>query len=87
MIRQFLVKCMAHKLANGDIDVRFPHQLAIVDDASQQARKHQPDRNLRIDTRPTIVATVAVSDLTAQPRQVESAIDAHQHMVVKNKLP
>jgi hypothetical protein len=44
-------------------------------------------RNLRIDTGPTIVAKIAISDLTAQPRQVENAIDAHQHRVVRNKLP
>jgi hypothetical protein len=47
--------------------VGFSHQLAVVDNASQQTCKHQPDRNLRIDTGTTIVATVAVSHLTAEP--------------------
>ena len=57
MIRQLLVKRIASKPANGDIDVSLAHQLAVMDDASQQASKHQTDRHLGIDTGPTIVAT------------------------------
>ena len=87
MIRQLLVKRIASKPANGDIDVSLAHQLAVMDDASQQASKHQTNRHLRIDTGPTIVATIAISDLAAQPRQIENAIDTHEHMVVRNKLP
>ncbi len=83
MIRQFLVKRIARKPANGDINMGFPHQPAIVHNPTQQASKHQPDRGFRINPGPTIVATIAISDLTAQPRQVENAIDAHQHMIVR----
>src|SRR4029077_7905381 len=66
--------------------VGFSHQLAVVDNASQQTCKHQPDRKLRIDTGTTIVATVAVSDLTEQPRQMKNAIDPHKNMVDRNEL-
>jgi hypothetical protein len=67
--------------------VGLPHQPAIVHNPTQQASKHQPDRSFRINAGPTIVATIAISDLAAQPRQVENAIDAHQHMIVRNELP
>jgi hypothetical protein len=40
LIRQVLVKRTASKPANGDIDVGFPHLLAVVNDASQEGRKH-----------------------------------------------
>ena len=66
MIRQFLVKRIARKPANGDINMGFPHQPAIVHNPTQQASKHQPDRSFRINAGPTVVATIAISDLAAQ---------------------
>jgi hypothetical protein len=58
-----------------------------VDDADQQAGKHQPHGDLGIDPRPALLMAIAFGDLRPQPCQVENAIDAGQHMIVRNELP
>ncbi len=86
MVRQFLVKAKSGNAADGDVDVGLARQLAVMHDAAKQAREHQTNRHLRIDAGPTIVEAIAVSDLIAQPRQVENTIDAHEHKFVRNEL-
>src|SRR5579875_448310 len=49
MMRQLLVQPVADEPADGDVDRRLAHQLAVMDDADQQAGKHQSHGNLAID--------------------------------------
>ena len=81
------MKRIASKPTNGDIDLGFTHQLAIVNDADEQTGEHQPDRHLRIDCWTAIFNAIAVDHFFSQPRQVEDAVDAGQHMFVWNELP
>ena len=78
---------VADKPADGDIDGRLAHQLAVVDDADQQPGKHQSHGDLGIDPRSPLFMAIALDDLRPQPSQVENAIDADQHMIVRNELP
>lgn len=73
MVWQGLRQPEARKPADGDVHRRFPHQLAVVHDAEKKARKHQPDRRLRLDPRPPVVQAVELGHLVAQPRQVQHA--------------
>jgi hypothetical protein len=86
MMRRLLVKAVADKPAHGDVDVCLAHQLAVMRHAAKQSGEHQADRHLGIDTRSTIIETIAVSGLIAKPRQVQNTSDAHEHMVVRNEL-
>src|SRR5262245_63353553 len=86
MIGQPLVNAITDEPANSDVDVRLAHQLAVMHDTAKQAREHQADCDLGIDARPTVIEAIQVGDLIPQPRKVENTIDAHQHMVIRNKL-
>ncbi len=86
VIGQGLVQPIACKPANGQVDLRFPHEPAVVDDAQQEARQHQPDRDLWIDTRSPIVRAVQLPDLATQPAQIENLIDADQDVILGKQL-
>ena len=81
------MKRIANKPANGDIDLGLAHQLAIVNDASQQTGEHQPHRYLRIDPGPAILGAIAAGDFFPEPRQVEHAVNADQNVFIRNELP
>jgi len=51
MVWQRLVKAIADKPPDPEVDLCLPHQATIVHDPEQEARKHQPDGDLRIDPR------------------------------------
>ena len=86
MIGQFLVNAIPDEPTNGDVDVGFAHELAVMHDTAKQASEHQADGNLGINAGPTIVEAIQVGDLISQPRKVENTINAHEHMVIGNEL-
>ena len=55
-------------------------------DPEQQTGEHETNCDLRIDAGPTIVEAVKVSDLLAQPREVQDAINAHQDVIIGQEL-
>src|SRR5690554_5949545 len=86
MVGQRLMKAIANKPTDRDVDLRLPHEPAIVHDTEQETRKHQANGYFRIDTRTAIVGTVEVSDLRAQPGQVQHAVDPRENMIIGNQL-
>ena len=87
MVGQRLVQPVAHEPADREVDLRLPHQPPVMHDPEQEARQHQPDRDLRIDPRPAVRLAIEVGDLRSKPRQVEHAIHPGEDMVVGNELP
>ena len=75
MIGQRLVQPVAREPADGEVDLRLPHQPPVMDDAQQEARQHQAHRDLRVDAGPTVVGAVEVGDLVAQPAEVQDPVD------------
>lgn len=73
MIGQRLVQAVADEPADRDIHQRLPHQPAVVHDPEQKAGK-KAHRHLGINARPTVIGTVEVRYLLAQPIQIENAI-------------
>jgi hypothetical protein len=62
MIGQRLVQTVAYEPPDREIDLRFPHQSAIMHDPEQKAGQHQPNRDLGINPRPTVGFAVEVGD-------------------------
>jgi hypothetical protein len=72
--------------SDGDIDVSLAHQLAIVDNAEQQPGEHQTYGNLWIDSWTAVTQAIAIGHFPPQPTKIEHAVDAHQHMIVRDEL-
>ncbi len=87
MIRQDLVQTVSGKPANRDVHLGFPHQSAIVDNAEEEARQHQPHRDFGVDPGPAVVIAIKPRHLRTQPAQVEHPIDPRQDMVIRDQLP
>ena len=62
MVGKTFMQTVADEPADRDVDLRFPHQPAVVHNPEQQAREHQAHRHLRIDAGPTVVRAIAVRD-------------------------
>ena len=86
MMRQVLMQAITNERAHGDVDLNLTHQLAVVHDAGEQTGEHQPYRYLGIDAGPRS-SSQSQSETSSQPRQVEHAVDAYQHVVIRNELP
>jgi len=86
MVRQLLVQPVVDEPTDGDVDLSFAHQPAVVHDASEETGEHQAHGHLGIDAGTTVVRAIAVGHLCAQPRQIEHAIDSHQRVVIRNEL-
>ena len=67
MVRERIGELVAREPADSEVDLRLPHQLAIVHYPVEQPRYHQPDRRFRVDSGPAVVEAVEIGDLTAQP--------------------
>jgi hypothetical protein len=80
------MQAVADEPADGDVDLSLAHQLAAVHDANEQSGEHQPNRDLRIDSRPPVVEAIIVGDLFPKSGQVEHAVHACQHMLIRNEL-
>ena len=80
------MQAIADEPAYRDIHLRFSHQPAVMDDAEQKARKHQPDSHLGIDAGPPVVGTVKAVNLTAQPAQIENVINAGKNVIIGHKF-
>src|SRR3954468_17489885 len=87
MIGQHLVKAIADEPADRDIDLRLAHQLAVMHNAEQQARQHQPHGHFRIDARPAILGTIKLRNLLTQPREIEDPVDPGEDVIVGHQLP
>ena len=57
MIWQRLVQAVTCEPPNGEVDLRFAHELTIMDNAEEKASQHKPHRGLRVDTRPADAVT------------------------------
>ena len=84
MVGKTLVQPVSDEPADRDVDLRFPHQPAVVHNPEQQAREHQAHRHLRIDAGPAVVREIAVRHLLAQPAQVENAVHARQDVILRH---
>ena len=82
MMRQVLMQAITNERAHGDVDLNLTHQLAV---AGEQTGEHQPYRYLGIDAGPRS-SSQSQSETSSQPRQVEHAVDAYQHVVIRNEL-
>jgi len=76
------MQAITNERAHGDVDLNLTHQLAVVHDAGEQTGEHQPYRYLGIDAGPRS-SSQSQSETSSQPRQVEHAVDAYQHVVIR----
>ena len=86
MVRQSFVQAIANEPADRDVDLRFSHQLAVVDNSEQQVCEHQANRDLRIDPGPAVVRAIAVRDFLTQPAEVENTVHARQDVIRGHQL-
>ena len=75
------MKAVADKPADRDVDLRFAHQPAIMNDAKEKSRKHEPDRDFWIDARPAVLGAVAIGNCLTQPGQVKDPINTRKDMM------
>ena len=78
MIRQPLVQPIPDEPPDCDVHLRFAHQPAVMDEAQQKTRKHQPYRHFRIDSRTTSLRAIAIRHFLAQPAQFQYAVHTDQ---------
>jgi hypothetical protein len=57
-----------------------------MDDAEQEAGKHQAYRCFRVDAGSAVVGAVEFGDFGAQPTQIEDTVDAGEHMVIGDQV-
>jgi len=57
-----------------------------MDDAEQEARKHQADRGFRIDPGSTNAWCVEIGHLRAKPAKVENPVDADEDVIVGDEV-
>ena len=67
VVGKFLVKPESGKPADCKIDLRFPHELAVMDNALKETGQHQPNRRFRVNTRPSVCLTIQVGHFPAKP--------------------
>ena len=59
---------VTRKPANGDVDLRFAHELAIMGNAEKKASQHKPHSGFGIDTGPARAVTcIVLTHLATQP--------------------
>jgi len=67
MVRQLLIESVTGEPANCKINLRFTHELAVVNNALKESRQHQTNRCFRINAGSAVVAAVQVFDLASEP--------------------
>jgi hypothetical protein len=82
VVGQGLMQAVANEPANGEIDLGFTDQPPVMHDPQQQARQHQPYRDLRVNARSASLAAIQRLDLCPQPAKVEDAVYSDQNMLV-----
>ena len=86
VVGQRLGQPVAGEPADGDVHRRLPHQPAVVHDAEQQPRQHQPHRRLGINPRPATAGRVAIGHLGPQPAEVENTVDTNKQVIVRDQF-
>ena len=67
MIRKTLVHSITRKPTDSYVHLSLTHQLPVMDDALEKARKHQTQSTLRVYTGTTVVLTIGAPNLIAKP--------------------
>ena len=82
VVRQLLIEPVTGKPANRKIDLRFTHELAVVNNALKESRQHQTNRCFGSNTGAPIVTTVQILDFVPEPGQIENSVNLLENMVV-----
>lgn len=80
------MKLVTGKPTDSQIDLRFAHQLSVVNDPREETGKHEANRGLGVDARSAIVFAVAIRHITPKPAQVEVLVDASEQMVLRDEI-
>ena len=80
------MQAIADEPADREVHLRLAEETTVVHDPEQQPGQHEPDCDLQIDAGPTIVEAIKVSDLFAQPGQVQNVIDPDQDVIIGQEL-
>lgn len=75
MVWENFVEPVASESADRQVDLRFPHQLAVLHDPGHETGEHQAHGCFGVDTRLAVVLTVAVRDVLADPSEIQTPVD------------